>query len=177
MNADTTIDLDILMAAVVSRIAAAFPAFATVNDFDAVRTSLAIPACLVTLEDFEAEPEADPLTGQLALLVRWRARVIIGFKTPNAKREIRKLAASLGLFIHGQRWGLPVEAAAVTVIAPDDFEPALDQFEVWSVDFQQMINLGESVWVNDGTIPQVVLSNWTAAGEDRDAGDFDQVVP
>jgi hypothetical protein len=177
MNADTAIDLEALMEAVVARIRAAFPSFVTVNDFDALRTGLALPACLITLEDFEAEPEADPLTGQLALLVRWRARVVIGFKTPAAKREIRKLAAALGFFIHGQRWGLPVEAAAVTVIAPDDFEPSLDQFEVWSVDFQQMINLGESVWVNDGVIPDVVLSNWTRDGDAPVEGDFDQVVP
>jgi len=177
MDAQTNIDLEALMEAVVTRIAVAFPAFSTVSDYDALRSGLAIPACLITLEDFEAEPDANPLTGQLAVMVRWRARVVIGFKTPSAKREIRKLAAALALFIHGQRWGLPVEAAAVTVIAPDDFEPALDQFEVWSVDFQQTVHLGESVWVNDGSIPDLVFSSWTRNGAVVPEADFDQVVP
>lgn len=157
---DTEIDLDELTNAIVASIDAAFPVFATVEAYREDRRSLPAPACLVQLVDLEPDPEADPGTEQLAVIARFEAQVVLGFREPNARRAAPKLAAALALHIQRKRWGLPVEAATVTAIEPDDFTPELDQFEVWRVDWQQIVHLGASVWTNDGTLPTVILTSF-----------------
>lgn len=164
------LDLDALHAAIVDRLAAAFPAVVTVEAYPDDRRTMRAPAILVDLEDFEAAPDDNPGTEQLPVVARFSARIVIGFRTANAKREIRKLAAAVGVFVHRNRWGQHVGPAEVLTITPDDFEPTLDQFEVWRVDWQQPLALGEGVWNNDGTIPTEVLYSFVpdvgAANED-----------
>lgn len=154
---DTEIDLDELTDAIVASIASAFPVFQTVEAYREDRRSLPAPACLVQLVDLEPDPAADPGTEQLAVVARFEAQVVLGFREANARRAAPKLAAALALHIQRKRWGLPVEAATVTAIEPDDFSPELDQFEVWRVDWQQIVHLGPSVWTNDGILPTEIL--------------------
>ena len=52
-----------------------------------------------------------------------------------------------------QRWGLPVGAADVLGCRPDDFDPGLEQYECWRVEWQQVIHLGTSDWTSDGATP------------------------
>lgn len=182
MDANTTIDLDQLHQSIVDSIAAQFPALKTVEDYYQNRKSLALPACLVELYDMEPDPSIDPGTGQLSVNAGFSAKIIIGFKTANAKREIRKLAASIAAFIQHKRWGLPVGPAMVTSISPDDFEPELDQFEVFSIEWQQVVHLGDSVWSNAGAdpIPTVVLASWspdTGLSHEQDYVDIDDGAP
>lgn len=146
MSANTELDLDQLHQAIIDKIAAQFPEFVTVDDYSDDRTRLNTPACLVELTDMEGAPDDDPGTEQLAVTARFEARIIIGFRQLNAKRQIRKLAAALGAFVHQQRWGLPVSPAELLTITPDEFSPELDQFEVWRVEWQQVVHLGLSVW-------------------------------
>jgi hypothetical protein len=152
-----SLDLDALHTAIVDRLAAQFPAMQTVAAYPGDRTTLRAPAILVELEDFEGAPDDNPGTEQLPVVARFSARIVIGFRTANAKREIRKLAAAVGVFVHRNRWGQHVGPAEVLTITPDDFEPALDQFEVWRVEWQQPLALGAGVWTNDGSIPTEVL--------------------
>lgn len=169
---DTAIDLDQMHDAIVSSIATAFPTFITVEAYREDRTLLQGPACLIELVDMEPSAEEDPGTEQLAALTRWEARIIIGMRTPDAKRAAPKLAAALALHIRRQRWALPVTPAEVTSIEPDDFSPVLDQYEVWRVDWQQLVHFGESVWTDEGTLPTLVMSAFGAAAE----ADFDAVT-
>lgn len=157
---NTEISLDLLHQAIIDAVAAQFPALVTVEDYREDRRSLPLPAVLIELVDLDAAPDSDPGTGQLAMTAQFEARVIIGFRTSAAQREIRKLATALGAFAHLQRWGLPIGPAEVLTIGPDDFSPELDQYVVWSVQWQQDVHLGDSVWTNDGTIPQDVLYSY-----------------
>ena len=157
---NTEIDLNSLHQAIIDAIAAQFPTLQTVVDYHDDRKTLRTPAVLVELSDFEATPDDDPGTEQLAVLARFEARIVIGFRTPNAEREIRKLAAALGVFIHMKRWGQPAGPAEVLTITPDTFEPDLDQFVVWRVEWQQPLHIGVSVWNNDGMIPIEVLLSY-----------------
>lgn len=152
MNANTEIDLDTLHDQILQSIRSKFPDL-NVDDYRSERDRLVLPACLVELVDLDADPEIDPGTEQLAVLARFEARVILGFKTANVKREIRKAACALAAFVHNQRFGLPIGPAEVLTISPDNFSPELDQFEIFRVEWQQALHLGSSVWKNDGTIP------------------------
>lgn len=157
-DANTEIDLDALHAAIIAGISGKFPDL-NVEAYREDRERLILPACLVELVDMEPDPDSDPGTGQLAVLARFEARIVIGFKKLKAKQEIRKMAAALAAAIYMQRWGQPIGPAEVTTITPDNFSPELDQFEVWRVDWQHLIHLGASVWNNDGTIPRQVWAS------------------
>lgn len=156
MNADTEVDLDTLHQAVVDAIAAAMPQFRSVQSYPSSRAALPLPAVLVDLEDFEADPDADPGTEQLAVVARFRARVILGMSTADLQRQVRKAATSVANVVHLNRWGLPVGPARVTVIAPDAFDPDFDQYEVWGVEWGQSVHLGASVF-EEGVLPSEVL--------------------
>lgn len=176
MNAqpDTAIDLDAMHDAIIASIQAAFPLLSTVDAYRDDRKNLALPAVLISLTDLEPDPGEDPGTEQLAAIARFDAQIVIGFRTANAKREIRNLAAALAHHIYGNRWGQPVEAARVTAIVPDDFSPELDRFEVWRIEWQQIVHIGTSIWNNDGEIPTQVLIGFAP---DIGPGNEDKYVP
>lgn len=173
MTPDTALDLDALHDGIRDSIAAAFPALATVEDYREDRNGLRLPAVLIEMTELEPDIEADPGTEQLACLARFDAHIVIGFRTLAAKREIRKLAAALAKHVHGNRWGQRVGPAEVVAVAPDDFTPELDRFEVWRVEWQQPVHIGESVWRNDGETPIPVFS-WAP---DIGPGNEDQYEP
>lgn len=155
---DTEIDIGAVHQSIIDLVAAQFPDVRTVADYRNDRARLPLPAILIELEDMEGVPDDDPGTGQLAVMARWVARVIIGFRTQSAEREIRRLAGALGAFAHLNRWGQPIGPAEVLVIGPDAFAPELDKYVVWRVEWQQVMHLGRSVWMNEGgNIPTTVL--------------------
>lgn len=145
---DTEIDLDALTDAIVASISAAFPVFQLVEAYPDDHRSLPTPCCVIELADLE--PAEDIGTEQLAVVARFEARIVMGFRAPDVKRALPKLAAAVALHASKKRWGLPVEPATITAIERDDFDPDLDQFDVWRVDWQQTIHIGASVWNNDG---------------------------
>lgn len=96
------------------------------------------------------------------------------------KREVRKLAATLGAKVHQQRWGQAVSPAQMTYIGPDAFDPEFDKFEVWAVEWDQQIDLGESVWTGEGVVPQVVKVGWSpdiGPGNEADYSDSVEAAP
>lgn len=152
---DTEIDLDALVAAIEASIRATFPDLALVEAWREDRTNLPVPACLIDLVDLE--PVEDIGTEQLPVQARFEARIITGFREPDAKRLTLKRAAALGLHVRGQRWGQPVAPAEVTSIERDEFDPDMDAYEIWRVDWQQVIHIGASVWDNEGVTPTEVV--------------------
>lgn len=180
MNADTEIDLDDLQDAIADQIAAAFPEFQTVEFYreERDRDRLPVPACLLELTGLEPTADADPGTGQLAASARFEARIVIGFRTPNAKRAVRKLAAALAAFLHHRRWGRPVGPAQVIEATPDDFTPELDNCEVWRVEWEQVVHLGESVWIgSDAITPTDVRVSWVPRVGIPHEPDYERVTP
>lgn len=165
MDANTNLSLDVLHAAIVADIKAQFPGLVTVEFYREDRKNLPKPACLLTLTEFEASPDDDPGTEQLAVLAHFEAELVIGFNTLKAKQSIRLLAASLAAWLHNRRWDnpagttpkLPTGPCMVGGCYPDDFQPELDQFEVWRVDWQQIVHLGDTVWTNEGVTPSRVF--------------------
>lgn len=179
MNANTEIDLDALHDAVVAAISSGMPTVASVQAYPDTSEPLPLPAVLVDLEDMEAAPDVDPGTEQLAVRVRWRARLILGFRTADVQRQVRKGAAQLAHLVHLNRWGKPVEPARVTLVGPDPFDPALDQYEVWVVEWEQIVHLGASVWEcpEGASVPETVyLGIEPKTGPDH-VEDYWQIAP
>lgn len=166
-NPETQVNLDALHAAIVSAIHGAFPIFKTVEDHRQDTARVQVPACLIEMS--EAEAFDDPGTGQIALTLRYEARILVGFRDQEgkkAKRIIRSLAVELAHLVRLNRWGLPVGPAEVIGCMPDAFAPECDQYEVWRVEWTQVAHIGKSVWSpaeGDPPTPTTVL-----AGEQGD---------
>lgn len=189
-NANTEITLDELHQAIESAIRAQFPDLKLVSFYreENERAELRkdeLPACLLELSEMEPTPEVDPGTEQLAVNARFEARLIIGFRTPRAKLEIRKLAAALAVFLRLKRWPHPTEPgktvptgpAEVIAIMPDEFSPELDRYEVWRVEWTQALHLGEGIWKDDGVTPGTPLYSWVPEIGQGHEGDYKHAVP
>lgn len=159
-NAVTEITLDQVHAGIVNAIRAQFPDLQTVEAYRLDRKHLPVPACLVELVELESAPDLDPGTEQLAVQARFEARLVIGFRqgAANPKLEIRKLAAAVAAFARLKRWGCPIGPAKVIGAYPDDFDPELDQFECWRVEWTNVLHLGSTVWKDGGATPEPVFS-------------------
>lgn len=170
-NANTVTTLDAVHAGIVSALQAQFPAL-HVEAYRLDRKTLPVPACLIELTELEAG-DMDPGTEQQAVSARFEAKLVIGFRQGlnNPKLEIRKLAAAVTAFVRLQRWGCPIGPAEVIGAYPDDFDPELDQFECWRVEWQQVIHLGETVWT-DGTAPDRVFVGFTPNTGPENQGDY-----
>ena len=196
MNADTAIDLDKLHLAIATDIKARFPELATVEFYRGEghndRKSLPVPACLLDLTEFEASPSDNSGSGQLSVVANFEAALVISFKTPDAKRKLRKLAASVAAWLHNHRWVNPDNTAKRLPTGPcevigayrDDFQGMmagerdrpLDQFEIWKVEWRQKVDLGESVWNETGLVPnQIFLGISPEIGPDH-VDDYVQVA-
>lgn len=179
MDRNTEVTLDQVHDGIVSTLQTQFPA-AHVEAYRMDRKELPVPAILVELDNFEDANDSDPGTGQLAVLATFTALVVMGFRQPdgkNPKREVRNLAAAVAAFARLQRWGCKIGPAMVTGAQPDDFHPELDQYEVWSVEWRQVIHLGETVWKGGTPPPHTVVSGFAPLiGEDY-ADEYGQVAP
>jgi hypothetical protein len=164
------LDLDALHAAIVSDIKAQFPTLATVEFYRTeARRSVPCPAVLLDLCEFEAEPDDDPGTEQLAVSARFEAEIVFGFKTANVKQEIRKFAAAFAAWLRLRRWtGIVTDAAKVIGAYPDDFKPELDEYVVWRVEWSQVLYLGTNTWTDTSDL--ISLNTQVMVGTDPNIG-------
>jgi len=158
------LDLKDLHDAIVAAIAGQFPALQTVEAYreETERTQLPTPACLVELFELEVSAADDPGTEQLALMARFEARLVLGYREMAAKIEVRRLAAALAQFVLRQRWGLGPNVGPAEILGcyPDDFDPRLDQYEVMRVEWQQLVRIGTDVWSGEGVPVENVRYAW-----------------
>ena len=157
MTPDTALDLPALHDAITARLAAAFPGMATVEPYREDRDSLPLPAILYAVTDMEPVPEEDRGTGQVPVLVRMEAVLVLGFATPDAQIEARTGAAAIARAVHHQRWGQPIGPALLVAIEPETFKPELDQHVAWRVEWMHAADLGESVWGGPASVPTTIL--------------------
>jgi hypothetical protein len=110
----------------------------------------------------ENAPDEDPGTGQLAMDCRFEAEIILGFRTPEVKLAARKLAAAMAVWLKWRHWPDIIGGGAEIIgCYPDQFNPKLDQYEVWRVEWHQIVHLGENELADiGGVIPTTVLGSW-----------------
>jgi len=179
MNANTAISIEEVHTRIANAILAQFPDLQTVEFYDEDRDAVATPACLLDMSEFEDATDVDPGTDQLAVRCRFEAELILGFRTPQAKLSARVLAAALAQFIHKDlrrivtRMGPPEAIHAYR----SDFKPELDKYEVWCVEWRQVVHLGESVWTDEGLTPTTVWTGQAPAIGTGHEADYDQVAP
>ena len=154
------VDLGEALDKIVADLAAKFPTFKTVAAEDEGRKELQVPAIIVQFSGIEPEPDKDPHTGQLSARVRVEARIVMGHRTPQVRREVIKAAAALGVYIQNNRFGVKWGAAEVVGIDPDEFAPIVETHDVWMVEWGHTVDLGDSYFVDEGVTPTEILTSW-----------------
>jgi hypothetical protein len=147
-----------------------FPSLATVEFYreDTERRGMKLPAVLLQLSEFESELEDDPGTDQLAVNAKFEAEIIFGFKTKNVHLEVRKFAAAFAAWLRLRRWtGVVTDAARVIGAWPDEFNPDLDEYVVWRVEWTQVLYLGCNEWHDTSGL---IAGNQIFVGVDPNTG-------
>ena len=150
------VDIAALFSAIKTKVAEQFLDLEVYAVASKRQPGMKIPCCMLNVDDFEKADE-DLGTEQLSVVLRFEASLILGAKNDTAKQQAVLLALAFATFIDGQRWGVKVGEAQFESASPDEFSPELDKYEVWTVAWAQEVTLGESIWTNDGTLPQTVL--------------------
>lgn len=162
MNTDTHIDLPALHDAIAAAIRAHFPALKTVAFYRDDRTGMPLPACLLDMTSFDAAPEVDPGTGQLPVMLQFKAELRIALSTPALQLSVRVLAAAFAAFLHEKRWpgGMSGPAQAIRAYK-DEARPLPAQDEAWCVEWRQVAHLGQGAWHDEGVTPTTVYLGFT----------------
>ena len=157
-DANTEVNIQAFHAGIRDAIAAAFPSFVRVEFYrDDETEQLPTPACLLEMVEAEPQPDRDAGTGQWPANLRFEARIIMP-RGPTARLNVRLAALSLASWLNLRRIpGHPTDEFQVIACEPDEFEPQLDRFVVWRIEWVVLAFIGESAWKNDGTIPTTVL--------------------
>lgn len=147
-----------LHAAIETKIKAKLPWLKTVDYYRENREPpkrAEMPALFFELVETEAAERDNPGTGQLAQNALFEAYLFIDYKQAGkkAKLEIRERATEFALMLHQNRWGVPCEAACAIAMHPDETDPDLDQYEIFRIEWQQVIYLGADEWAETGNTP------------------------
>ena len=154
------IDLGAALDIVIATLAAEFDTFKTVAAEDEDRKKLAVPAIIVQMSELEPDPDKDPHTGQFPCLVRLEARIVLGHRTPEVRREVVKAAGAVAAFVHSNRLGVAWGAAKVIAVDPDEFAPQADSFDIWRVEWVHAADIGNNYFVDEGVTPTEILTSW-----------------
>jgi len=101
----------------------------------------------VFLELAEAEPGADPGTGETVLTCKFEARIVVDAIKDDHHRQAVQLATQLAVLLRAQYWDIDNVGPTVFVQAIQDWtKPELDGYTVWLVEWTQDITLGEEEW-------------------------------
>lgn len=178
-DSNTEVDLDALHDAIAKQIAEAFPSFVTVEFYrEDEDEKIPTPAILLEMTEAEPAPEHDAGTGQWPALVRFEARILMSARSRGAKREIRKAATALAAWLNLRRFsGVRADECHVIACERDEFTPKRDKFELWRVEWVQLVMFGTSAWRNDGAVPEEVYAGFSPDTGDANRDRYFRVVP
>jgi hypothetical protein len=169
-----SVDLAALHNAIISQLASKFsvPNVVHVQDYPRQFDKILTPAILLDLE--QVEVGSDPGTEQTRLTIRFSAVVVVGSLRKDQagldpRLSVRVLAAAIAHTVNRQRWGLQgCGPAKVQAVMPDAFDPRLDQYECWRVEWTQEVMVGDDIWNQIGVLPSEVWSGDTPVGQPLD---------
>jgi len=185
----TETDLAQLHDIIVDTLKAQFPEMNTVEfyrddpDGRAPLSAADLPACILDMTELEEDPEQEPGTDQLAARVRFEAELVLPFRALRSKLEIRLQAVAFASYLRKRsRWPGINQAGRIEAINAyrSDFQPQLDQYEVWRVEWRQLLHFGTDVWADlpgDPVTPSTVFLGQAPDIGPGNESKYDQVAP
>lgn len=120
-----------------AKVSAKIPVFAK---FPETKTIDKIPSIFFEMTDFE--PINDPMTGELDFETRWEAAVIFSSSLEKSQIYARNVAARIALAVHQETFVKNASPARVLRCSDSDFDLKVSGFEVWNVEWAQVVRLG-----------------------------------
>jgi hypothetical protein len=179
MDADTYLSLDALHVAIRQQVADQFSDLRTVIFyFHGDIEQLALPACLLELAEIEPALEHDAGTGQLPVLLRFKALLVFGPRDTSAELDVRKAAAALAAWLHMRRFpGVQTDPCHLTACGPDTTLPNPEHYAAWKIEWMQLAFLGENPWDNEGVIPDNIFMSFVPEIGQAHQDAYRQVAP
>ncbi|WP_264683267.1 MULTISPECIES: hypothetical protein [unclassified Wolbachia] len=129
-------------------------AIQTCEVYPVIRKELVAPEVFVELSGFEKGH--DPGTEELALKVRFEARIVVDGTVEYSSLVVRSLAAEVARVVNKNTWNVENVSPAEFISAEvDGFRPELDAYLVWLVEWVHEVHSGKSVW-STGIMPHVI---------------------
>lgn len=172
-----SVHLDSYHAAVSDHIAAELPWLKSVDDYPEQFEKLSTPCAFFGVVDWD-RAEDQRMTGELSVVLSCQLLVVFGQAGQVSSKAVRNAAMAMSVKIDEQRFGLEVDPAQFVSAAPWAFDPDLDQYVVWAVNFVHQIEVGEDQFdlVPDFLPSQVNVGQVPKNGADN-LDEYEQVAP
>ncbi|WP_067096179.1 hypothetical protein [Marinomonas atlantica] len=134
--------------------------------------SIQAPCAFFGVLDWE-RAEEQRMTGELTVDLNCQLLIVFGQDGTVSQNDVRNRAMGASLFIDDQNFGLDAEPARFISAQPFAFDPDLEQYVVWSVDFKQEIDIGVDQFdaVPDFQ-PTGIFLRETVCRTDEDPGEY-----
>jgi hypothetical protein len=141
------------------------------------KKSFLAPAVFVSLAGGAV---TDPGTAELDIEARMVAFAIWKADKGRNARGVgaSELAAAIALAVRGNQWNVPGVRAARLGRVVNLYSAKLDAqgLALWSVEWSQVVRVGESIWAEDGIVPVEVFAGYVPdVGEGHEA-DYEEVL-
>ncbi|KDM92895.1 hypothetical protein [Photobacterium galatheae] len=147
----------------------------TIEHYPETQTALKTPCVFFGVMDWERS-DNQPMNGQLAVTLNCEILAVLGMADAQYQLEVRNAAMAIGLAIEQSRFGLPVDPAVFVSAEPDGFNPELDEYAVWSIRFNQDVEIGQDVYQPEGLTPHTVHVGYSPDIGPANTDKYEQVV-
>lgn len=127
----------------------------SVETYPETQTALTTPCVFFSVIDWD-RAEEQRMNGQMSVTLNCEILAILGMDDSQYQLEVRNAAMAIGLKIEESRFGMPIEPAVFVSAEPDAFSPELDDYAVWSIRFNQTVNVGADAFKPTGLRPTQV---------------------
>lgn len=148
----------------------------SVDFYPETQTALKAPCAFFGVMDWERS-ETQPMNGQLAVTLNCEILAVLGMAEAQYQLEIRNAAMAIGLKVEECRFGMVIEPAVFVSAEPDAFNPELDEYAVWSIRFNQDVEVGEDAFKPEGLTPTMVKVGYSPDIGQANSDKYEQVVP
>ncbi|ELE2163695.1 hypothetical protein RC856_000359 [Vibrio fluvialis] len=162
--------------AVKSTLQAQLPWLLSIKDYPKIETPLLTPCAFFSVSGWEKSTE-QKMNGQLSVTLSCEVLAVLGMEHEAYQVDIRNSAMAISLAIEANRFGLEVEPAVFVSADPDAFQPELDEYAVWSIRFEQEVQVGEDAFKPEGQIPNIVNVGYSPDIGESNQDKYEQVVP
>lgn len=152
------------------------PWFESVDLYPETQTALKTPCIFFGVLDWE-RAEEQPMNGQMAVTLNCEILAVLGMADEKYQLEVRNAAMAISLKVEESRFGMPIEPAIFVSAEPDAFNPELDDYAVWSIRFNQTVEVGVDAFTPEGLTPTTVHVGYSPDLGDKNQDKYEQVVP
>ena len=122
--------------------------------------------------------EEQRMTGELSVDLNCQLIIVFGQDGTVSQKKVRDAAMAASLHIDDQRFGLDAEPAQFISAQPFSFEPDLEQYVTWSLDFKQTIEIGIDEFDAEPDFqPTGIFLRETVCRTDDNQGEYVEITP